>query len=132
MFKKNSQQTHQYMWVTEILKFYEFYFVHIVKVCFVLKNSHDICILPYMHKTLPTLGNEKEQQQIKFYENLLSKLIFLQATKNLKILYFFLPDWASAQKVGLHHCTMKFSCQKRKEWIICEGNFIYTKLSKTS
>ena len=61
MFKKNSQQTHQYMWVTEILKFYGFYFVHIVKVCFVLKNSHDICILPYMHKTLPTLGNEKEQ-----------------------------------------------------------------------
>ena len=23
----------------------------------------------YMHKTLPTLGNEKEQQQVKFMKN---------------------------------------------------------------
>ena len=29
-----------------------------------------------MHKTLPALGNEKEQKQIKFYENLLSELTF--------------------------------------------------------
>ena len=41
-----------------------------------------------MHKTLPTLGNEKEQKQIKFYEKSLGKLIFSQATKNLKIIYF--------------------------------------------
>ena len=34
-----------------------------------------------MHKTLPTLGNEKEQYQIKFYENSSEELIFLQATK---------------------------------------------------
>ena len=39
--------------------FMKFYFVHIVKVCFVLKNSHDVYIPPYMHKTLPTLGNVK-------------------------------------------------------------------------
>ena len=45
-------------------------------------------IPPYMHKTLPTLGNEKEQKQIKFYEKSLGKLIFSQATKNLKIIYF--------------------------------------------
>ena len=31
-----------------------------------LKNSHYAYIPPYMHKTLPTLGNEREQQQIKF------------------------------------------------------------------
>ena len=30
-------------------------------VCFVFKNSHLAYIPPYMHKTLPTLGNEKEQ-----------------------------------------------------------------------
>ena len=41
-----------------------------------------------MHKTLPTLGNEKEQLQIKFYKKSSGKLIFLQATKNLKIFYF--------------------------------------------
>ena len=41
-----------------------------------------------MNKTLPTLKNEKEQQQIKFYEKLSSKLIFSQASKNLKMFYF--------------------------------------------
>ena len=65
------------------------YFVHIVKVCFVfMLNSHYAYIPPYMNKTLPTLGNEKEQQQIKFYEKLSGKLIFSQATKNLKMFYF--------------------------------------------
>ena len=44
-----------------------------------------------MNKTLPTLVNEEEQQQIKFYEKLLGELIFLQATKNLKIFYFTRP-----------------------------------------
>ena len=34
-----------------------------------LKNSHYAYIPPYMHKTLLTLGNEKEQWQIKFYKN---------------------------------------------------------------
>ena len=55
-----------------------------------------------MHKTLPILENEKEQQQIKFCEKLLGTLIFLWVTKNLKVL-FHSPDWASAQKVRLHH-----------------------------
>ena len=31
-------------------------------------------IPPYMHKTIPTLRNEKEQQQIKFYKKLLGEL----------------------------------------------------------
>ena len=40
----------------------KFYFVHILKVRFVFKkNSHYAYIPLYMHKTLPTLGNEKEQ-----------------------------------------------------------------------
>ena len=53
-----------------------------------LKNSYYAYIPPYMNKTLPTLKNEKEQQQIKFYEKLSSKLIFSQASKNLKMFYF--------------------------------------------
>ena len=43
-----------------------------------------------MHKPLPTLGNEKEQKQIKFYEKSPGELIFSPATKNLKI-YFTRP-----------------------------------------
>ena len=41
-----------------------------------------------MHKTLPTLGNEKEQKQVKFYKKSWDQLIFSQATKNLKMFYF--------------------------------------------
>ena len=77
--------------VTDILKFLKFYFVHIVKVCFVFKNSDYAYISPYMNKTLPTLGNEKEQQETKFYEKLLGQLIFLRVTKNLKMFYFISP-----------------------------------------
>ena len=44
-----------------------------------------------MNKTLPTLGNEKERQKIRFYEKLSGELIFLRATKNLKMFYFTLP-----------------------------------------
>ena len=40
----------------------KFYFVHVLKVCFVIKNHYACAYIPlYMHKTLPTLGNEKEQ-----------------------------------------------------------------------
>ena len=53
-----------------------------------LKNSHYAYIPPYMHKTLPTLGNVKEQLQIKFYEKSLGELIFSRATKNLTMFYF--------------------------------------------
>ena len=42
-----------------------------------------------MPKTLPKLGNKKEQ--IKFYEKSLGELIFSQATKNLKMIYFTHP-----------------------------------------
>ena len=44
-----------------------------------------------MHKTLPTLGNEKEQQQIKFYEKSSGELIFSRATKDLKMFYITRP-----------------------------------------
>ena len=69
----------------------KFYFVHIVEVSLSLKNSYYAYIPPYMNKTLPTLGNEKEQQETKFYEKLLGQLIFLRATKNLKMFYFICP-----------------------------------------
>ena len=41
-----------------------------------------------MHKMLPALRNEKEQQQIKFYKKWLGELIFLWVTKKLKMFYF--------------------------------------------
>ena len=44
-----------------------------------------------MNKTLPTLGNEKEQQQVKFYEKLSGESIFSWVTKNLKMFYFTRP-----------------------------------------
>ena len=44
-----------------------------------------------MHRTLQTLGNEKDQNQIKFSKKQLSKLIPSWATKNLKIVYFTHP-----------------------------------------
>ena len=75
--------------VTNILRFYEDLFCTYLKVCFVFMfNSHYAYIPPYMNKTLPTLGNEKEQQPIKFYEKLSGKLIFSRATKSLKMFYF--------------------------------------------
>ena len=55
-----------------------------------LKNSYANIPL-YMNETLSTLGNEKEQQQIKFYEKLSGELIFSRATKNLKMFYFTHP-----------------------------------------
>ena len=45
----------------------------------------------HVNKTLPTLGNMEEQQQIKFYEKLSGKLIFSLTTKNLKMFYFTRP-----------------------------------------
>ena len=40
-----------------------------------LKHNHYAYIPPYMHKTLPTLGKEKKQKQIEFYEKLSGDLI---------------------------------------------------------
>ena len=48
-----------------------------------------------MNKTLPTLGNEKEQQQVEFYQ----KNIWRVESQNV---LFHSPDWVSAQKVRLH------------------------------
>ena len=56
-----SQQTYLYIHSQTFLSFVKFHFVRIVKVCLVFKNSHYAYIPPYMHKTLPTLGNVKEQ-----------------------------------------------------------------------
>ena len=85
MLKKKtfiSQQTYLYIRVTYILKFH---FVHIAKVCSIFRNS---CYAQYLHKPLPTLGTEKEQQQIKIHEKSSGELIFSRTIKNLKIFYF--------------------------------------------
>ena len=62
-------------------------YLQYLQVCFVFKTQ-PLCLYPppYMHKTLPTLGNEKEQKQIGFYKKSLGQLIFSQVTKNLKII----------------------------------------------
>ena len=79
----------------------KFYFVHIVKVCFVFKKQ-SLCLYayipPYMHKILPTLGNEEEWQKIKFCKKSLVELIFLLATKNLKMFYFTRPTGGVLKK----------------------------------
>ena len=62
--------------VTDTLKFYEVSFFTYCKGFFVFKNSCHAYVPPYMNKTLQTLGNEKEQQQIEFYEKLSGELIF--------------------------------------------------------
>ena len=72
---------------TDILKFYEVFLYILQRFVLSLKNSHYDYIPLYKHKTLPTLGNEKEQQQTKFYKKLSGELIFSQ-TKNLKIFHF--------------------------------------------
>ena len=51
-----------------------------------------------LFKTLPTIGNEKEQWQIEFYNKSLGKMIFLRATKNLKIIYFTSLTWRVLKK----------------------------------
>ena len=45
-----------------------------------LNNSHYAYIPPHMHKALKTLGNEKEQEQIKFYEKSSGELILSRTT----------------------------------------------------
>ena len=57
----------------------------LIKTTFIKKTT---LISIYM---LPTLGHEKEQQQIKFYKKSLGELIFSQLTKNLKMFYFTRP-----------------------------------------
>ena len=58
------------VWVTDILKFYEVvFYTYCTGYVLSLKNSHYPYIPPYMHKTFPAIGNEKEQQQILQYIN---------------------------------------------------------------
>ena len=61
--KKTFHNKHIYIYipVIDILKFYEVLFCTYSEDLF----CHYACIPPYMYKALPTLGNEKEQQQIK-------------------------------------------------------------------
>ena len=44
-----------------------------------------------MNKTLPTLKNEKEPQQIKFYKKWSGEPIFAWVTKSLKMFYLTHP-----------------------------------------
>ena len=53
-------QVYLYLRVTDILKFSEVLF-WTYWFDLSLRNSHYAYLTPYMHKTLPTLGNEKEQ-----------------------------------------------------------------------
>ena len=91
--KNTSQQTDLYTPVTDILMFYE--------VLLQIANcTYYAYTPPYIHKTLPTLGNKKEQKQTEFYKKSSGNLIFLQATKNLKIIYFTcLTGWVLQNKV---------------------------------
>ena len=63
--------------VTDILKFDEVLFCTLSRFVLSLKNSYYAYIPSYMNKRLSTLGNEKEQQQIKFYEKLSGRVDFL-------------------------------------------------------
>ena len=63
---------HLHIRVTDILKFYEVVFCTYCKGLFCLWKAVIM---------LKTLGNEKEQLQIKFYEKLFCELIFLWTTK---------------------------------------------------
>ena len=98
--KKNpfiSQHAYLYVWVTDILKFsevvcYEAFWSFILQMfALFLESSHYAYSPLYMHKTLPILRNEKEQQQIKFYKKLLGEVISSQVTKNLKMICFTCP-----------------------------------------
>ena len=53
-----------------------------------------------MHKTLETLRNQKEQQQIKFYKKLQGELIILWMSNNLKMFYFTRPTGRVLKKYG--------------------------------
>ena len=67
--------------------------------CF-MKHNHYGYTPPYKHKPLPTLGKEKEQKQIEFFEKLLGELIFSWATKNVKIIYITCPTGGVLKKQG--------------------------------
>ena len=51
-----------------------------------------------MHRTLQTLGNEKDQNQIKFYKKTIEQVNFLVGNKKSQNNLLHSSDWASAQK----------------------------------
>ena len=77
-----------------IMKMKKRFYLKCFDVCFLqLRFSvliHQIYIYIYicLYEILLTLGYEKKQQQIKYYEKSLDELIFSRATKNLKMVYF--------------------------------------------
>ena len=106
--------------------FMKFYFVHIVKVCFVFQKHYAYTYIPpHMHKTLSTLGKEKKQKEIKFYKKLRGKFIFSRVTiKSQNVLF-----QSSTQKVRLHH-HMHIMCIVITMHAICEDLKTYTKNGK--
>ena len=74
---ENVKKTHSfqskyiYMYGSQTFwSFMKFYFAHFVKVCFVFKNSHYAYIPLCLHKTLPTLENEKkDNSKLNFRKN---------------------------------------------------------------
>ena len=63
----------------------------------------------YMHKSLPTLGNETEQQQIKFYEKIVGRVDFLWKSEIL-VPYLNYPSEETifaSNKIKEQHETLK-------------------------
>ena len=74
--------------VRDILKFYELFFVHIVKVCSVFKKQ-SLCLYSsvlFQHQEI-----KESNGKLNFRKNQLDELIFLWATNNLKMFYFTHP-----------------------------------------
>ena len=68
-----------------------------------LKTSHCAYIPPYMHKAPTTLGNDRQNNsKLNFTKNV-GQFDFLVG--DLKSQNVNSPDWASSQKVRLHHCV---------------------------
>ena len=60
---------------------YIHYIIHIMYILY-------ICVYICLYEILLTLGYEKKQQQIKYYEKSLDELILSRAAKNLKMVNF--------------------------------------------
>ena len=80
----------------------KFYFVHIVKVCFVFKKHYAYAYIPpHMHETLSTLRKEKKQKEIKFYEKIVAQVYFLAG--DYKISKCFISVECPKSKVTPRH-----------------------------
>ena len=66
-WEKKIHNKHMYICGSQkFWSFMKFYFVHIVKVCFVLKNSHHIYTPLYMHKIIPNQEMRKNYSKSDF------------------------------------------------------------------